>query len=68
MSIKQEVELIMEKLLTTEDIGRILGIKPVSASRLLNREGLGRKVGRRVYVTEKEFNEFLERRKKAPRK
>ncbi|KKL82426.1 hypothetical protein LCGC14_1984830, partial [marine sediment metagenome] len=24
----------MEKLLTTEDIGRILGIKPVSASRL----------------------------------
>jgi len=58
----------MEKLLTTEDIGHILGIKPVSASRLLNRERIGRKVGRRVYVTEKEFYDFLERRKKAPRK
>ena len=58
----------MDKLLTTEDIGRILGIKSDSASRLLNREGIGRKVGRRVYVTEKEFYEFLEGRKKAPRK
>ena len=58
----------MEKLLTTEDIGRILGIKPLSASRLLHREGLGRKVGKRVYVTEKEFYDFLERKKKAPRK
>jgi len=58
----------MDKLLTTEDIGRILGIKPVSASRLLNREGIGRKVGRRVYVTEKEFYELMDKRKKAPRK
>jgi len=51
----------MEKLLTTEDIGKVLKISPRSVTLLLHREKLGHKIGRRLFVTEKEFNLFLEK-------
>lgn len=56
----------MEKLLTTEEIADILGFKePEYAARLLKRERLGYKIGKRVFVKESEFEAFLERKRRS---
>ncbi len=53
----------MEKLLTSEEIAEILQITKESVRRFLNREKLGHKVGRRIYVKESELNEYLEKKR-----
>lgn len=53
----------MEKLLTSEEIAKILHITKESVTRFLKREKLGHKVGRRVYVKESDLNEYLEKKR-----
>ena len=53
----------MEKLLTTKDLSKILKMTPISVSRLLKRENLGTKIGKRIFVKESDFEIFLEKNK-----
>ena len=52
---------ILPKLYTVEEIAEILRMKdPRSAANLLRRKGIGRRIGKRRYVTEKELQKLLE--------
>ena len=53
----------MEKLLTTEEIAKLLHITQRSVTRFLKHENLGLKIGRRVFVKESDFNDYLEKKR-----
>ena len=50
----------MNNFLTTNQIARLLGITTFSATRLIRREQLGIKLGRRVYVKEQDWLDYVE--------
>lgn len=49
--------------LTTKEIAEILRMKYDPASRLIKREKLGHKIGKRVLVEREDFEKYLERTK-----
>jgi len=53
----------MGKMLTTTEIAKILRMNSRSVTRLMNREKIGIKVGKRLLVDEDEFKVFLENKR-----
>ena len=49
----------MEKLLDTKEIAEMLRMTPEAASRLMRRENIGRKIGKRWFVSESEWQEYI---------
>jgi ribosomal protein L4 len=57
----------VEKLYTTEEIAKLLHMTNVrSVTAFLKREGIGRKIGRRVFVKASELEKLFSRNRPAP--
>ena len=54
----------MEKLITTEELAKVLKITPRSVTRMLRIKKMGHKIGRRVFITEQEFSELVRNSKR----
>jgi len=50
-----------DKMLTVRDLMEILGLKKNAVINLLHREKLGMKIGKKLYIPESEFKEFVEK-------
>lgn len=64
LMIQCEEKMSMEKLLTLEEIAKNLHMEVDSARKLVKREKLGMRIGKRVFVQESDWKKFIERKKK----